>query len=428
MRVVGIIAEYNPFHNGHAYQIQKAKALSSADFCIVAMSGNYVQRGVPAVTDKFSRAGMALQNGADMVIELPTLWATASAEYFAAAGIALFDALGCIDTICFGCETPNLPLLTSVAEILAAEPEIYAGFLSSYLKEGLTFPAAREKAMLSYIAQNPLPQPDLSCDACKKELDRLLVSPNNILALEYIKALIRCGSSIKPLPIIRKGAGYHAADLKEDFCSATAIRNHLFRDKPLSPETKQSLSCYLPKETADFLFAPDRCFLSEEDFSSMLYYKLLQEQTQGFAEYADISAELSNKIVNFLRQFTGFQNFCNLLKSKDITHSRISRMLLHILLNIKDTDYQQGKNCGYIPYLRILGFRKEASPLFSSIRSHSSLPIVSRPAKDILRLDPYAQTLLSKDIFASNLYYGTLAQKSGCIQKNEFQQKILIFS
>lgn len=434
MKVVGIIAEYNPFHNGHAYQIKQAKKLSHADYCIVAMSGNYVQRGIPAITDKFSRAAMALQNGADMVFELPTLWATASAEYFAAAGIALFNALGCVDTVCFGCETLNLPLLTAAAEILATEPELYTEFLSSYLKEGLAFPAAREKALFSYIERTPLVLPDPLHHANtpendkKKSLSELLASPNNILALEYMKALIRSGSSIQPLPILRKGSGYHALDFDKDFCSATAIRSSLLHEIPLSCNTRQTLSHYLPKETAELLFSPDTCFLSEWDFSSSLYYKLLSEQEDGFTQYADVTLEFSNKIAKNLRYFTDYQSFCNLLKSKDITYARISRMLLHILLNIKATDYQHGKACGYIPYLRPLGFCKEASSLFTSICSHSALPIVTRPAKDILQLDSFARDMLNLDIFSSNLYYGMATQKSGQVGKNEYQQKIVIFS
>ena len=148
MNTIGIIAEYNPFHNGHSYQLKKAKELFHADYVIIAMSGNFVQRGLPAVLDKFSRTEMALKNGADFVFEIPTVFATASAEYFAAAGIGLLDALGCVDAVSFGCETPDLPLMSYVAEILAHEPKDYKTRLHSYLKNGEPFPAAREKAVI----------------------------------------------------------------------------------------------------------------------------------------------------------------------------------------------------------------------------------------------------------------------------------------
>ncbi len=149
MKTIGIIAEYNPFHNGHAYHIRTAKEAFCADRVIIAMSGNFVQRGAPAITDKFSRTAAALQNGADFVFEIPTVFATASAESFAAAGIALFDALGCVDAVSFGCETPNLTLLSQIADILANEPADYKKSLSAHLKKGEPFPAARERALLA---------------------------------------------------------------------------------------------------------------------------------------------------------------------------------------------------------------------------------------------------------------------------------------
>lgn len=419
MKVVGIIAEYNPFHNGHAYQIRKAKELSSADLCIVAMSGSYVQRGVPAVTDKYSRASMALCNGADIVFEIPAIWATASAEYFAYAGITLLDALGCVDTVCFGCETVDLPLLHTVAEILVNEPDAFCTFLSHYLKKGYAFPKAREAALLSYIKASGM--------SMKDSPDLLLASPNNILALEYQKALLRRHSDITPLPIQRTDGGYHSTELTKDFSSASAIRHALLQTVPLSLDERQALLSAVPKASADHLFADDTTLLSEQDFSSMLYYKLLSESETGYTQYADVSTDFSNKITNALRYFTDFQGFCDLLKSKDITHTRISRQLLHILLNIRETDYEIGKKCDYIPYLRLLGFRKSASPLLSVIRKKSSLPILTSPAKDTKKLSPDALAIFQKDVFSSNLYYGMTAQKSGYPQKNEYQRQILTF-
>ena len=419
MKVVGIIAEYNPFHNGHAYQIRRAKELSSADLCIVVMSGNYVQRGVPAVTDKYSRATMALCNGADMVFEIPAIWATASAEYFAYAGITLLDTLGCVDTVCFGCETVDLSLLHTVAEILVNEPDAFCTSLSYYLKKGYAFPKAREAALLSYMKASDM--------SMKDSPDLLLASPNNILALEYQKALLRRHSDIVPLPIQRTDSGYHSTELTEGFSSASAIRHALLQTAPLSPDDRQALLSAVPKASADHLFADDTTLLSEQDFSSMLYYKLLSESETGYTRYADVSTDFSNKITNALRYFTDFQDFCDLLKSKDITHTRISRQLLHILLNIRETDYEIGKKCDYIPYLRLLGFRKSASPLLSVIRKKSSLPILTSPAKDPKKLSPDALAIFQKDVFSSNLYYGMTAQKSGCPQKNEYQRQILTF-
>lgn len=415
MKVVGIIAEYNPFHNGHAYQIQKTKELSGADYVIVAMSGNFMQRGTPAIADKFIRASMALENGADFVFEIPVLWATSSAEYFAAAGVSLFHALGCVDYLSFGCETPDLSLMSSISELLAKEPQEYSRLLSSYVKKGMSYPCAREKAVSACI------QPHIT--ASEADLTEVLKHPNNILALEYMKALQKSSSSIIPLPITRQGAGYHDTKANGSYCSASGIRTLL-----QSSKDKEILSEYVPADVYSYLKKNSSYSLTEQDLSQMLYYKLLCEQNCGFLKYADCSKDLSNKISNALKDFTDYQHFCELLKSKDITYTRISRLLLHILLNIENSDYQNGKSLDYIPYLRLLGFRKDASALFQKIQKTASVPLITKPSKDAPLLSKAAHSIYHLDVFASNLYYGIYAGKSQQPQKNEYQRELVITS
>ena len=223
MKVVGIITEYNPFHNGHAYQIQEIKKRTGADYVVVAMSGDFVQRGTPAIIDKYARTQMALSCGVNLVIELPTLWATASAEYFAMAGVTLFEKMGCVDILCFGAETDDLPLLSVLAEIIAEEPDGYRELLSVYLKEGLAFPVARGKALCSYLKEqekSASATQEFSSKNVVLNLDAvssILSEPNNILAIEYLKALKRRNSSIQPYLLKREGAGYHDTE----FYSAT---------------------------------------------------------------------------------------------------------------------------------------------------------------------------------------------------------------
>lgn len=410
MNAVGIIAEYNPFHNGHAYQIQKAKELSRADYVIVAMSGNFTQRGAPAIINKFDRASAALQNGADFVFEIPAVWATASAEYFAAAGIAMFEAMGCVNAISFGCETDDLPLLSQIADILEREPEEYSAMLLKGMKQGMTMPAAREKAVTACLAAQ--------CGGFSDEdAAKLLNSPNNILALEYLKALKRQNSKIRPLPVLRRGSAYHDTELSKEFCSAGALRRSLLRP---SADTEK-IPYYVPPKGQALLTGPDICFLTEEDFSDMLYYKLFCEKEHGFANYADVSGELSSRIRNALGRYAGYKDFCERLKSKNMTYTRISRALLHILLDIKKTDYENGKRLGYVPYLRLLGFRNEAACLLGKIKN-TACPVITRPKKDISTLSSGACALFEKDVFASDLYYGVLANKSKAPQKSEFQR------
>lgn len=422
MKITGIIAEYNPFHNGHAYQIQRAKELSGADGIIVVMSGNYVQRGAPAAFDKFSRASMALSNGADFVFELPVLWSTASAEYFASAGIALLDALGCVDYISFGCETPDISLMTRAAEVLSCEPKAYSDQLAFYLKQGIVFPRAREKAMMSYLSR----QDDFSAEP---ELSFLLQSPNNILAIEYIKAIIRQKSRLIPLPVLRRGSGYHTTQITENFCSATAIRQLLLdtANTPLSTNSLvQKIAPYVPQDVADHLAASGRFCLTEQDFSQSLFYRLLSERETGFSDYADGSVELSNRILHALSDFTDYKTFCESLKRKDVTYARISRLLLHILLNIRQNDYENGKNLGYIPYLRLLGFRREAARFFPALKKCASLPLITKPSKSAAVLDGGALSMFRQDVFASDLYYGVQAQKCGFPPPNECRRQIVI--
>lgn len=420
MKITGIIAEYNPFHNGHAYQIQRAKELSGADGIIVVMSGNYVQRGAPAAFDKFSRASMALSNGADFVFELPVLWSTASAEYFASAGIALLDALGCVDYVSFGCETPDLSLMTRAAEVLSREPKAYSDQLAFYLKQGIGFPRAREKAMASYLSRQ---------NDCSPELSFLLQSPNNILAIEYIKAIIRQKSRLIPLPVLRQGSGYHTTQITENFCSATAIRRLLLdtANAPLSTNSLvQKIAPYVPQDVADHLAASGRFCLTEQDFSQSLFYRLLSERETGFSDYADGSVELSNRILHALSDFTDYRTFCESLKRKEVTYTRISRMLLHILLNIRQSDYENGKNLGYIPYLRLLGFRREAARVFPALKKRASLPLITKPSKSTSVLDGSALSMFRQDVFASDLYYGVQAQKCGSPSPNECRRPIVI--
>ena len=221
MKTIGIIAEYNPFHNGHAYQIAELKRKTNADFVVIAMSGDFVQRGAPAIIDKYCRAEMALLCGADLVIELPAVWAVSSAEDFAMAGVTLFDKMGCIDGICFGAESDQLPQLKSIAGVLAEEPDIYRSALSSYLKKGLAFPAARAAALSDYFKSTGM-----------NFLISILDTPNNILAVEYLKALKRRNSAtLQPLRMTSSAFACSLANCP-GFIFARAIG---FCTKPFQP-------------------------------------------------------------------------------------------------------------------------------------------------------------------------------------------------
>ncbi len=314
MQVNGIIAEYNPFHNGHKYQLEEARRRTCAGYTIIAMSGNFVQRGAPALLDKHSRAEMALRCGADLVLELPTLYASSSAEYFASGAVALLDKLGVVTHLCFGSECGDVTLLTQIANILADEPAEYSAALKRFMQQGYSYPNARVNALMQLY-------PFLEGHW------QVFSSPNNILAIEYLKALHRRKCTIQPVTTKRTGAGYHDRQTDKEICSALALRQALYAGSAPS-----QLCYHMPAEAGQIL--ADRLsrnrLLRLNNFSSMLHYKLLLERDHGFQDYLDVSADLSARIQNRLGEYTNFDSFCDVLKTKEMTYNRISRCLLHI--------------------------------------------------------------------------------------------------
>ena len=410
MKVNGIVAEYNPFHNGHVYQLQHAKDATGADYTIIVMSGNFMQRGAPALLDKFTRAKMALENGADLVLELPTCYAASSAEFFARGSVALFDKLGIVDQLCFGSECGDIEVLSRIAEIFYTEPEVYAESLRCNLKKGMSFPIARTWALLQYA-------PSLS------DGKDVLSSPNNILGIEYLKALMSRKSKIRPFTTTRVGADYHDKRLGTNQCSAIAIRQSVAAGHDLSylasqmPNSAYELLCNsLLKQKP--LFA--------DDFSAALQYKLLTEYSEGYDRYQDISSDLSDRIRNSLPSFAGYTSFCDLLKSKDMTYTRISRCLLHILLNMTKEEFETCKTEDYISYARVLGFRKDATPLLTEIKKNSSVPLVTSLADARQTLPADALHMLDQDILRNQFYLGNLALKNQTEMVNEYRTPIVI--
>lgn len=422
MKIAGIIAEYNPFHNGHAYHINQVRQKSNADYLVIVMSGNFMQRGVPAMLDKYQRAKMALMNGADLVLELPCMYACSSAEYFAKGAVTLLDNLNVVNHLGFGCENDNLPLLQKTASILANEPDEYRTVLQDELRKGSSFPIARSIALsacLDGFTPDKLP----------------LSSPNNILAVEYLKALYKLNSSITPIAIKREGANYSDEKLHSSYSSALAIRNVLF-NPPKSGESSQSkfelLKKHVPESVLEILQEQYLYTLpiTTDDFSSLLHYKLLLEAEKGYDEYLDVSKDLSDKIKKNLNSYTNFDSFCMLLKSKELTYTRICRCMIHILLSIKKTDLDIIPDESLIPYARVLGFKNESSTLLKEIKNNSKIPLISvaANAKDFL-FDPktsdYAKNLINIDITASRIYNSAIHNRYKTVMSDEFAMPLL---
>lgn len=408
MKTVGIIAEFNPFHNGHKYLIEHAKKETGADNVVIICSGNYVQRGLPAVWDKSIRTKMALLNGADAVFELPFFYSTSSAETFARASVKFLNDLNCVDFLCFGCETKNFYSLQVIADILLDEPLAYKNLLAHALKTGISFPKARNTALSQYLNDNfsifdknstsdiyGINNPEKNTTLCNNcfDLNYILSMPNNILAIEYLKALKLFNSKIKPVPIMRIGAGYHSTDTKLCFASATGIRTKL---KDRDTDTISSL---LPCNTLDFLSL--KKFIVAEDFNSILGAKLIA--LNDFSHIYGINVELSNRINNYKYKFTDFDTFIQKLQSKNYTYSAISRALLHIVLDLNENDVCQFINNGYFKFGRLLGINK-SSKILSLIKKNSTIDIINKFSTYYNNSDAISKKMLDTTINADHIY------------------------
>ncbi len=493
MKTAGIIAEYNPFHNGHLYQIEEVRKQTGADYIVVVMSGDFVQRGEPAIFDKYTRTRMALSAGADLVLELPVSFATASAELFAHGAVSLFNQTGIVDLLCFGSESGSLDDLRATAEILVREPEEYTQNLRAFLKEGNSFPLARSLALRAFWeSQNVETSPKspasrsespvmLSASASSSSLSSSpqipLSSPNDILGVEYLKALIRTDSSIEPFTIRREGQGYNDSTNPETlgslhstsmaFPSASALRAMICenvdvemngtgnmemnrtgnveisktrnenRNSEKEEDTEvtgisnliQMLSLWIPHSALDALNAEGALAtpVFADDFSLLLNSKLLElSQSQiPFEQFADLSPELASRLLASVLNFDSFSGRITALKSRQYTYTRISRALLHLLLGIKATTVEEYKKSERLPYARILGFRKSASPLLSKLKANSSIPTLAKIAGAESKLSECGVQMLREELFASHLYQSVVFQK-GRRMKNEYTRSIVL--
>jgi len=412
MKVVGLITEYNPFHNGHAYHLNEAKRITGADYVVVVMSGNFVQRGTPAFLDKYSRTKMALRCGADLVFELPVCFSTASAEYFALGAVSLLEKLGIVDYICFGSESGDISLLSAISELLLNESPDFQKIFKEAVKTGKTFPEARGDSIKALL-------PEVS--------DEFLSSPNNILGIEYIKALKRLKSTIKPITITRRATGYHSQELNTDngcaISSATAIRKTLKEGNTLD-----NLRYHVPVPAFDIMEEQFRKTfpIFEEDFSLLLHYKFIQEDKQTLLQYTDINPDLANRMIRMYSDYESFKDLALSIKSRQWTLTRINRALIHILLNHRQDNFLSYQQKGFTQYARILGFKKESSHLLRKIVKNERIPVITKLGDAKNKLSEIGLVMLNEDLFATALYNQVVFHKLGTPLKDEYTQGVII--
>ena len=349
MKTIGIVAEFNPFHEGHKYLIEQAKSDTDADICVVVMSGNFMQRGMPASFDKWQRAKDAVEQGVNLVVELPTVYACNSAEYFAKGAVEVLEGLGGVDFLAFGSESGNLEALQNAAAFLKEEDRVLKDRIQSLMREGYAQPKAREIAVLEQEHEFE---------------DGLIKEPNNILGIEYLKQI----RTLKPYTVKRKGKGYHQ--------SASEIRIQMEGENP----------AYFRKIS--------------ENFFAMTAIKILQMSVENLAEFAAADEGLANKLKKEIRYADSLEALIDRVKSKVYTRTRIMRLLTHILLDIRKRDVEQAKS-----YIRVLALDGTGAKFLKDIKKRgvNTLPVITNMNKEAGNF-PEIGTTLEIDVLASDVY------------------------
>lgn len=409
MKAVGLVTEYNPFHNGHLYHLNKAMELTGADISVAVMSGDFVQRGELAVLDKYTRASMALNSGVNLVVELPVNYAVSSAESFAAGALKVLDYIKA-DSIAFGSESGNIERLSKLAHILCDNEDTLYKEISKYTANGISYAAARQKVVEKLT---------------DKDTASMLTSSNNILAVEYLKAIIKNNYAIKPYTIKRQGDDYNDTDIRSDYASATALRGNLKAD---------NISKYIPVK-AGLILSSNTNYIYPDDITEVLFTRLLDILfassydknvfIENVMQYPDVNKEIAGRLYKSAMDMItrtvpqrseskdnwafSFGSLCEHIKTKEVPLSRIKRALVRITLGLDKKHMEKYAN---EPYIRVLGFDKKGQEYLSYIRKTVEVPLITKTAD-------YKEMLLD-DIHAANIYNMIVAGKYGVKELGDF--------
>lgn len=409
MKAVGLVTEYNPFHNGHLYHLNKAMELTGADISVAVMSGDFVQRGEPAVLDKYTRTSMALNSGVNLVVELPVNYAVSSAESFAAGALKILDYIKA-DSIAFGSESGDIERLSKLAHILCDNEDTLYKEISKYTANGISYAAARQKVVEKLT---------------DKDTAAMLTSSNNILAVEYLKAIIKNNYAVKPYTVQRQGDSYNDTDIRSEYASATALRENLKAD---------NISKYIPVK-AGLILSSNTNYIYPDDITEALFTRLLDILfasgydknvfIENVMQYPDVSKEIAGRLYKSAMDMItrtvsqrseskdnwafSFGSLCEHIKTKEVPLSRIKRALVRITLGLDKKHMEKYSNA---PYIRVLGFDKKGQEYLSYIRKTVEVPLITKTAD-------YKEMLLD-DIHAANIYNMIVAGKYGVKELGDF--------
>ncbi len=376
MKVTGIVAEYNPFHNGHKYMVDCVRGYG-ATHVVAVMSGNFVQRGSVAIMDKRARAKAALESGVDLVVELPLPWAVSTAELFARGGVTILSALGCVDTLAFGCETADSTKLMKTAEAVC-DIRVHE-FIKKELEGGISYASARENAVREFYGN---------------EIADILSMPNNILAVEYLKAMKRLGSSMDIYPVFRKGAGHDELKENGEFASASSLRMLMERDD-------DTYKKFMPKATAaEFmrLKGVKRAPVCQDESERAILSRLRMLNVSDIKKAPDVSEGLENRIYDAIKTATSLEELYGLIKTKRYTHSRIRRIITSLYLGLKADDAKAD-----VPYIRVIGFNERGKEILRTAKETANLPVIMKTSQ-IATLSNEAKHVFELECKATDLY------------------------
>jgi len=437
MKILGIITEYNPFHNGHLYHLFKAKEITGADYVVAVMSGNFLQRGEPAIINKWARTKMTLNAGVDLIIELPFVFSTQDANGFAFGAVKLLDSLQIIDYLCFGCETDNLDTLYSISNFLHIEPQEYKELIVYNCKSGYEFPKTRSQTVCDYHRIFGIDGLEKISDL---ELSKLLKYPNNILALEYIKHLLNLESKIKPVAIKRMGASYHQKNITGKISSATSIRNEILNN--LSPSKadlfmlNDKIKSTIPPSGFSVLvreLREGRGPITLDSYRQYILATLRRMSLEDISRIHGVTEGLENRIKKASLKSYTIEQLINSIKTRRYTRTKIQRIILHLMMNLSKKDVKIFNRCGPL-YARILGFSKKGKTLLRTIKKNSSTPLISKLSNYLRQTISEENNnvrnrlikMLDYDILATDIYVLGNKKAEDRVARLDFTHKIVI--
>lgn len=413
MRVLGLIVEYNPFHNGHLYHLEQAKSLCNADFVICVMSGNFIQRGEPAIVNKWARAKMALQCGVDLVIELPVPYAMSSAEFFAYGAVKILNDIGVVDYLCFGSEAADIHTFSIISDILINEPGSYKHVLKQELDKGISFPASREIALKNYLTEKGNNITDF---------EAVIGSSNNILGIEYIKAIKRLKSRITPLSIKRINNAYNSEEITGRISSATSIRKYIRTDK-------NQLDMVLPLNCLNILedeFSAGRGPVYSNNYELLILSSIRRMTREEIKQLPYVSEGMENRIKDAAKASGTLDELIEKISTKRYTRTRVQRILTSLMTGLTSVEFETFNKFGGPQYARVLGLNNKGRQLLSNINKITHLPVITKTANFSKSCNPLLRRMLEIESSATDMYVlgyqNPLYRKAG----QEFTQNVII--